>query len=286
MPTATTTCPCWPRPGRIPPTVAAEGQVLVTVSRTQGSVPREVGAWMAVSPDGITGTVGGGHLEFDAIARARAALAGGELPDEVRYPLGPSLGQCCGGVVWLRFERPPAGADLAAHLPPQALRPVALFGAGHVGQALAHMARELPLALHWVDSRESQFPAQPPARGWQQVVSDPPADAVADLPPGAAVLVMTHNHAEDFDILAACLKRQRERGDLPFIGMIGSRTKWASFRQRLEARGFDGTDLARVTCPIGVPGVVGKQPGVIAVSVLAQLLALPQTPPGAAPASA
>ena len=95
---------------------------------------------------------------------------------------------------------------------------------------------------------------------------------------GSAVLVMTHNHAEDFEIIAACLRRRRERGDLPFIGMIGSRTKWASFRQRLLARGFTEADLAGVTCPIGVRGVSGKQPGVIAVAVLAQVLALPQAP--------
>ena len=97
-------------------------QILVTVARTSGSVPREVGAWMAVTADGFNGTVGGGHLEFDAIARARAALAGGELEDEVRYPLGPSLGQCCGGVVWLRFERVSSGEELAARLPEAAAR--------------------------------------------------------------------------------------------------------------------------------------------------------------------
>jgi len=253
--------------------------ILVSVARTTGSVPREVGAWMAVTADGLTGTVGGGHLEFDAIARARRALQGDELEAEVRYPLGPSLGQCCGGVVWLAFERISADDDLATRLPRPPQRPVALFGAGHVGDAIAHIARDLPLALHWIDSREGQFPDEPPAHGWRQEVCTPASDAVDDLAAGSAVLIMSHNHAEDFEIIAACLKRQRERGDLAFIGMIGSRTKWASFRQRLEARGFDATDLARVVCPIGVPGVAGKQPAVIAVAVLAQILSL-------APASA
>ncbi len=255
--------------------MAAEPLVLVTVARTSGSVPREVGAWMAVAEHDITGTVGGGHLEFDAIARARTALLGGELAEEVRYPLGPSLGQCCGGVVWLRFDRIAAGEDLTARLPRPPLRPLALFGAGHVGDAIARIARDLPLALHWIDSRESQFPPEPLPRGWRQEVCEPPADAVDDLTPGSAVLVMSHNHAEDFDIVAACLKRRRERGDLAFIGMIGSRTKWASFRQRLQARGFVQSDLDGVVCPIGVPGVAGKQPAVIAVAVLAQILALP-----------
>ena len=230
---------------------------------------------MAVTAQGCTGTVGGGHLEFDAIARARTALGGAELPGEVRYPLGPSLGQCCGGVVWLRFERLAPGEDLAARLPQEPLRPVALFGAGHVGEAIARIARDLPLALHWIDSREGQFPEQPPVRGWRQEVCAPPADAVEDLAPGSAVLIMSHSHAEDFDVVAACLRRQRERGDLPFIGLIGSRTKWASFRQRLQARDFGEAEQAWVTCPVGVPGVAGKQPVVIAVAVLAQILALP-----------
>lgn len=253
----------------------AEPLILVTVARTAGSVPREVGAWMTVAAGGVTGTVGGGHLEFDAIARARTALAGGELDAEVRYPLGASLGQCCGGVVWLEFQRVAAGDDVAGMLPVLAGRPVALFGAGHTGQAIAHIARELPLALHWIDSREAQFPEALPARGWRQEVCERPMDAVDDLAPGSAVLIMSHNHAEDFDIVVACLKRQRERQDLPFIGLIGSRTKWASFRQRLEARGFSEAEWSQVVCPIGVAGVNGKQPAVIAVAVMAQILALP-----------
>ena len=230
---------------------------------------------MAVTAGGFTGTVGGGHLEFDAIARARAALAGGPLEPELRYPLGPGLGQCCGGVVWLRFERLEAGEDLDARLPAGLHRPVALFGAGHVGLAIAHIARELPLTLHWIDSRADQFPPPPLPPGWLQEAVDPIADAVPDLAPGSAVLIMSYSHAEDFNLVAACLKRQRERGDLAFIGMIGSRTKWASFRQRLLARGFSEAELAQVVCPIGVPGVAGKQPAVIAVAVLAQILALP-----------
>ncbi|MFN3305339.1 MAG: xanthine dehydrogenase accessory protein XdhC [Roseateles sp.] len=243
--------------------------------RTSGSVPREEGAWMAVTADGFSGTVGGGHLEFDAIARARAALAGADLEPEVRYPLGPGLGQCCGGVVWLRFEHVAAGEDLQARLPHGPLRRVALFGAGHVGLAIARIARDLPLALHWVDSRPDPFPPEPLPAGWRQEAVDPIADAVPDLAPGSAVLIMSYSHAEDFNLVAACLKRQRQQQDLAFIGMIGSRTKWASFRHRLEARGFTGAELDQVVCPIGVPGVAGKQPGVIAVAVLAQMLALP-----------
>jgi xanthine dehydrogenase accessory factor len=99
--------------------------------------------------------------------------------------------------------------------------------------------------------------------------------AVAGLAPGARVLVMSFSHAEDLDIVAACLKRLRERDDLPYVGLIGSRTKWATFGHRLRERGFDDEELGRVTCPIGVPGITGKEPAVIAVAVAAQLLALP-----------
>ncbi len=92
------------------------------------------------------------------------------------------------------------------------------------------------------------------------------------LAPGSRVLIMSFSHAEDLDIVIACLERLRERDDLPYIGLIGSKTKWATFRHRLEARGFTAGEMARVTCPIGVPGITGKEPEVIAVAVAAQLL--------------
>jgi xanthine dehydrogenase accessory factor len=102
---------------------------------------------------------------------------------------------------------------------------------------------------------------------------------VADLLPQSRVLIMSFSHAEDLDIVAACLVRHRERGDLPYIGLIGSKTKWASFRQRLQARGFSEAELALVTCPIGVPGIADKRPEVIAVAVAAQILLVPDEVP-------
>ncbi|MBI5275411.1 MAG: xanthine dehydrogenase accessory protein XdhC [Burkholderiales bacterium] len=248
--------------------------VLVSVDRAQGSVPREEGAWMAVSADSVEGTIGGGHLEFEAIAQARALLAGQGGEAVVRYPLGPSLGQCCGGVAHLRFRSVTAGelAQARAQLA-SALAPVALFGGGHVGQALVRVLGTLPFEVTWVDSRDEIFPAEVPANVHCEH-SDPVQAAVGGLRPGSRVLVMSFSHAEDLDIVAACLKRQRVHGDLPYIGLIGSKTKWAVFRHRLEQRGFSADELARVTCPIGVPGIAGKQPGVIAVAVAAQLLQL------------
>ncbi|MBS0390210.1 MAG: xanthine dehydrogenase accessory protein XdhC [Proteobacteria bacterium] len=261
--------------------IEAAPACLVTVESTQGSVPREPGAWMALfdGEDEPLGTIGGGHLELQAMHEARERLtdhlAGRPARAAVvRRALGPSLGQCCGGVVHLRFECVTA-ADVPAlrqRLAPR-LRPVALFGGGHVGHALARALAPLPFALHWIDSREGVFPPQVDSDMVCEH-SDPVQAAVPDLAPQSRVLIMSFSHAEDLDIVAACLLRQRERADLPFIGLIGSRTKWATFQHRLLARGFSQEELAHVTCPIGVPGIAGKEPEVIAVAVAAQLLQL------------
>ncbi len=252
---------------------------LVTVESTQGSAPREAGAWMAVFADRTVGTIGGGHLEHQAIAEARRGLAGLSLAPSQRYALGPALGQCCGGVVHLGFEvvgRRHAEV-LRQRLAPVRY-PVALFGGGHVGHALARVLAPLPFALAWIDSRDGVFPADPPGDAVCEH-SDPVQMAVPGLAPGSRVLIMSFSHAEDLDVLAACLRRQRERGDLPFIGLIGSRTKWATFSARLRERGFTQPELAHVTCPIGVPGIQGKEPEVVAVAVAAQLLqTLPAAP--------
>ena len=252
--------------------LAREPVCLVEVESTQGSAPRERGAWMAVSAGGLVDTIGGGHLEFEAIAEARQRLAGATGPDVLRYPLGPSLGQCCGGVVHLRFTCVVAAdaAALRARLT-RHHRPVALFGGGHVGHAIARALAPLPYTLTWIDSRDGIFP-DPAPEGTECEHSDPVQAAVPALPAGAMVLIMSFSHAEDLDIVAACLKRQRARGDLPFIGLIGSKTKWATFGRRLRERGFTDEELAHVTCPIGVPGITGKEPEVIAVAVAAQLL--------------
>lgn len=278
-------------PGATP---GARRAVLVTVQQVQGSAPREEGAWMAVFTDRLINTLGGGHLEFSAIAVARQWLAGAlagsreasvngtvppacdappdGLPFTRRFALGPSLGQCCGGVVELHFEalQGPLRDDLRERLRPRGA-PVALFGGGHVGKALVRILATLPFDVRWVDSRDEIFPLEVPAHVHCEH-SDPVQAAVADLVPGSRVLIMSFSHAEDLDIVQACLKRQRQHGDLTFIGLIGSKTKWATFRRRLRERGFTDRECDQITCPIGVPGIEGKEPEVIAVAVAAQLL--------------
>ena len=260
--------------------------VLVTVAAVRGSVPREVGAWMGVFAADQVGTVGGGRLEFEALSEARQQLSRfveAGMPahspnvgvDQLRrFALGPTLGQCCGGEVHLRFELVTA-ADVA-HLRErlaQFRHPLALFGGGHVGRALVRLLADLPLAVRWIDSRDEVFPHDTP-RHVQCEHSAPVQAAVADLAPDSLVLIMSFSHAEDWEVLAHCLRRARDLNDVPFIGLIGSATKWATFRHRLEAKGFGDADFARVTCPIGLPGIGGKSPSEIAVAVAAQLLLL------------
>ena len=253
--------------------------VLVSVDQVQGSGPREQGAWMAVFADGVINTIGGGHLEYQALAEARALLQRSEnaLPSPaqalvLRYALGPALGQCCGGVVHLRYEHVTA---LSIPSLQQRLKgpqdAVALFGGGHVGKALVQVLGMLPYRVLWIDSRDEIFPVQVPPNVVAEH-SDPVHAAVANLSPGTHVLIMSFSHAEDLDVVAACLKRQREHQDLGSVGLIGSQTKWATFRHRLEARGFTEQEMQQVTCPIGVPRITGKEPEVIAVAVAAQLL--------------
>jgi xanthine dehydrogenase accessory factor len=227
---------------------------------------------MLVFAQGEQGTVGGGHLEFQALAHARRLLMGQTAQMDLRQVLGPSLGQCCGGAVELSFECVSAQDVPRLQLqltPPRT--PLALFGGGHVGTALVHTLASLPFAVRWIDSRDEIFPSDVPP-GVDCEHSNPVQAAVRDLAPGSRVLVMSFSHAEDLDIVVACLKRLRERNDLPFVGLIGSQTKWATFRHRLEDRGFAAEEIARITCPIGVPGIAGKEPEVIAVAVAAQLL--------------
>lgn len=256
--------------------------VVVEVTRSQGSVPREAGTRMLVSADLVLGTIGGGHLELQAIADARALLARGAPAGpgpERRIALGPSLGQCCGGVLGLRFVAlsscEPAGWPVT---PPRFT--LQLYGAGHVGRAVVQLLAALPCRVQWIDERESEFPPELPPRHIEKRCVEPVQAEVAGAPPGAFYLVLTHSHALDLALTRAILAR----GDFGWFGLIGSRSKRASFEHRLRERGFDAALVERITCPIGLPGIEGKEPEVIALAVVAQMLQAAAAP--AAPAAA
>jgi xanthine dehydrogenase accessory factor len=245
----------------------AEGRsaVIVEVLAHRGSVPRETGTRMLVGADAVAGTIGGGHLELEAI---RFARAGRREPWAVA--LGPGLGQCCGGALTLGFL-PLDNDTLAAWHEPEPRFHLELYGAGHVGRAIERLLRNLPCHVRWIDERETEFPAAPSPAHIERVVSDPAEAEVAAAPGGAFFLVLTHSHEADLRIVQAIL----QRGDFGFLGLIGSRSKRMRFEHRLAERGIAPEQLARLTCPIGLPGVVGKEPAVIAVAVVAQLLSVP-----------
>ncbi|WP_233559798.1 xanthine dehydrogenase accessory protein XdhC [Oleomonas cavernae] len=239
--------------------------ILVSVREAQGSTPRDAGTMMLVTTEAIHGTIGGGRLEWTAIARAREMIAAGELHALMSLPLGPALDQCCGGHVLLSLDRVDAAlADKveAAEREEAAGWPtVLLFGAGHVGAALAQALRPLPLVLHWFDER---------AEAAEGAVAGDLEGAIAAAPPGSAVLVMTHDHPLDFRLTALALAR----GDLAYVGMIGSATKRARLIRHLGHEGYNPALADRLTCPIGGRNVRDKRPAVIAALVAAELLAV------------
>jgi len=336
--------------------------VLVTVAIVEGSVPREPGAKMLVTAAGFAGTIGGGHLEHRAIEIARRMLEEGGRPRLERFALGPSLGQCCGGIAHLLFEiadcdqmalldkrrqqdtwrvvgwtgpreaatpstrstgggtvarpdlhssvervdgkavhptwalfdgagRQIAGAPVPAidrtlgthvftdvdgqrWLVDAVLAPRAhlmLFGAGHVGAAIVRALAELPCRVTWVDEREDLFPATVPANVTIEA-TDIPEALVEQAAPGTTFLVMTHSHALDLRLSIAILSRPQSTQLRDWFGLIGSDTKRRQFEHRLRERGIANERIDAMVCPIGLPGIAGKAPAVIAASCAAQLL--------------
>ncbi len=292
--------------------------VLVTICTVEGSAPREAGAKMLVWDGGQDGTVGGGKLEFTIVEQARRMLAG-DVPWRFQYyPLGPLLGQCCGGRVGILLERlgpesagwlgaigaaeragksytivsqlqaggivrqispsdgmaddglllvrAPGDEPIAARIGDgftliECVRPqprLLMFGAGHVGQALAHIVRTLPFDLVWLDPR-------PDFAGTGATVTDDLLDAVRAAPPGSFALIFTHSHDLDYRLCRAVLAR----GDFRYCGLIGSATKRTRFEKRLAA---DGVARSGLTCPVGEIGLASKVPQVMAVAIAAELL--------------
>lgn len=260
--------------------------IVVRVMTVKGSTPRGVGTRMIVGLDQIAGTIGGGHLEWRAVSLARQALAEwaqdrsglARPPWQQVFALGPTLGQCCGGSVTLAFER--LNAELMQHWPSPAGRfHLELHGAGHVGQALIQILSGLDCTVRWIDERDPEdenvgLPDPPMLQALpahiQWLLSDQAEAEVADAPAGCCHLVMTHRHDLDLRIVRAIL----QRGDAEFLGLIGSQTKRAQFRCRLAEQGIPPERIESMVCPIGLEGIEGKEPMVIAVSVVAQLLQL------------
>jgi len=236
-----------------------EPYVLVTVLGVTGSVPREPATKMVVTGEHSYDTIGGGHLEYRICQQARERLAKQDYSSEIaHFPLGASLGQCCGGSVSVLLE---------AH--PGCEQELVIFGAGHVAKALVTILGDLPWRITWVDERAEQYPASMPANVRPHLTDDPVGDAPA-LCSGKQVLILTHNHKLDFDLCRTLLTS----GDCAGIGLIGSDTKAERFRKRLEHRGFETGAIDSIRCPVGRSDIPGKRPMEVAVSISAELLSL------------
>ena len=294
-----------------------ERAVFIMVTALRGSAPRECGTWMLVSQSRIAGTLGGGELERMASEAAHAMLSGdGQWQrTPLRCVLGPDLGQCCGGAIELLLEPIDANAspwlclaakalsspaaqtlgfaidrpDLTpylvtdAHAPDdsihlQSLRDprlqLFLFGAGHVGRAVCGIAAELPVCITAVDSRKEWLARLPTATNVHHQWEKTPESIITTIPMGAAALVMTFSHDLDYRLCLRLLARQ----DLAFIGLIGSHSKATSFRRRLKADGVTETVSERLVSPIGRDGPPGKEPGVIALAALSEVMSLLHKP--------
>mgnify|MGYP003624384604 FL=1 len=274
--------------------------VLVLVQEARGSVPRGAGAGLVVLPGGdFYGTIGGGALEWQALGHAKSFSESGMNHERVQVPLGPNLGQCCGGHVTLSYElwqpdrlgeaqiladmeragsfHTASQTDANGHVRRIVVEtggteqfgiravPVAVFGAGHVGKALMKSLSLLPVRMTWIDSRADMFPGVVPDNISMHALADPRM-ILPDLDRETAILIMTHSHPQDLSILEAALK-----ASFSFVGVIGSRSKRARFESMLIKSGM-APELARsFICPIGIPGLEGKEPSVIAASVSAQV---------------
>jgi xanthine dehydrogenase accessory factor len=244
--------------------------VMVRVANARGSTPRDTDAVMAVTRSAVAGTIGGGQLEWMAIARAREMLEASESAETLDIPLGPQIGQCCGGRVQLDLRR--LDERLLGILRDEArgaeagLAHVLIFGAGHTGKALARALEPLPLKTTLVDERPDSLAGF--ATGVDTLCTPVPESAVRDAPPGSAFVAMTHSHAIDFLIMAEALKR----ADAAYCGMIGSATKRAVFTGWLGDNGYDPALAQRLTCPIGGSAVRDKRPEVIAALTAAEII--------------
>lgn len=244
--------------------------VLVRLDAVRGSAPREAGAYMVVAPDAQFGTIGGGQLEFSMVQHARNMIRNNWDRDRLAVPLGPGIGQCCGGHVDVDFANlsGPMAADLldGARAAEAAQTPALIFGGGHVGRALAQAFSLLPISVQVIDTRRDALLGLPD--GVSGILSAMPESQVRAAPAGAVYVAVTHDHALDFLVTGEAL----HRGDAAYVGMISSKTKRAQFRHWFLENDGDEALLEALISPIGGTQVADKRPEIIAALTAAEIL--------------
>ena len=259
-----------------------DAYALVTVLGCTGSTPRDHSSKMVITDEEIFDTIGGGHLEYLVMQKAREIIATNAGTSKVEqeihhFPLGASLGQCCGGSATVLIE---TFAACQFH--------IGIFGAGHVAKSIVTILAGLQCKVSWIDSRADEFPLEIPANV-NKIIATEPCDELEDLPNGSDVLILTHNHQLDFELCLTALKRNRNPlQQLRSIGLIGSETKALRFQKRLTDRllGLEKVDqdpqiqkaldeqIKSIRCPVGLSSVPGKLPMAVAVSIVGELIAI------------
>ncbi len=245
--------------------------IVCELTGVQGSSPREQGTFMLVGKTSLFGTIGGGALEYMVIDHARRLISSGRAAEQMHVPLGPEIGQCCGGRVDVSLRR--ADADSRSRLSAivakeDAMLPqVFVFGAGHVGRVLAQMLMLLPLHVEVIDTRGEEIEQLAPGIIGRAVAM--PEAIVRSAPPGSSYVIMTHDHTLDFLIAREALRRL----DAPYIGMVGSDTKRGKFSNWFRREGGDVSALRRLVLPIGRQGLGDKRPEIIAVHAASEIMA-------------
>jgi xanthine dehydrogenase accessory factor len=247
---------------------------LINVLSTKGSTPRDADAWMIITPNGFHGSIGGGTLEWKAMAEAQAMLAKQQQKRVMDFTLGPDLGQCCGGRMQIEIEvfdvksLPQLAERQELDAAPK-LRDIYLFGAGHVGRSLVLALAPLHFQVIWIDPRPNAFPEATPGNA-KLIQPDDPLSCLESVRLGSLAFIMSHSHALDLALVDATLRNEK----FAHVGLIGSATKRARFEKRLAEAGVDPARIQAMICPIGVGGITSKHPAAIAAAVVAQVLQL------------
>ncbi|WP_394183549.1 xanthine dehydrogenase accessory protein XdhC [Marinomonas posidonica] len=245
---------------------SGQAWVMATVIGTKGSSPRESASKMVVTAEHSFDTIGGGQLEYAVCQKARAILEAGDGPSHLleNFPLAAKTNQCCGGTVSVLLE----------YFPEPAAK-ITIFGMGHVATTLVNVLGEMQAKISWVDSRTNLVQDKKTSdlpSNVTPLVYDSMLEHVDAMTANEVVLVMTHDHALDYQLVEALLDRK----DCRFIGLIGSQTKAMRFKKRLASASFSKAEIESVHSPVGIPEVAGKKPFEIAISIAGQIIQLTQ----------
>ena len=238
------------------------------IINVKGSSPNKINDFMLVAPKDIFGTIGGGNLEYLVIEESKLMLKNKSKRKKLNIPLGPGIGQCCGGYVEiiLTLHKNTDAAMKDEKVNDSFKEDLYIFGAGHIGQALIETIGNLNFNTYLIDSRE-EYLKMSVNKDVNYLLSKEPWKVVNKLKDNAYYVVLTHSHEYDLKILNEILTKK-----FTFVGLIGSTTKKKRFFKRLTENGHDKNIIKKIECPIGVDIGNSKDPNEIAFSIITRLI--------------